>query len=125
MLIFIKILLIVYLVAINFYGFMLIGAQKRAEEDGDSCKVKDGKIFVTGLLGGALGVYVSMFIYKYRLTSLMLMVFMPVFIAVNVYLVIMLFSQNFGFLNNMQNIADSLQHTAYSLWSSGLCPPAL
>ncbi len=101
MLIFIRVLLTVYLFAVNFYGFMLIGAQKRAEEEGDACQVKDGKIFVTGLIGGALGVYVSMFIYKYRLESLMLMVLMPLFIAVSVFLSIMLFSQNFGLVSDI------------------------
>ena len=109
MLIFIRILVVVYLVAVNFYGFMLIGAQKRAEDDGEPCKVKDGKIFVTGMLGGALGVYISMFIYKYRLTSLLLMVFMPVLIAASVYAVILLFSGNFGMIN-MRNIAYLLRN---------------
>ena len=96
MLIFIKILISVYLAAVNFYGFILIGQQKRAEEDGDACSVRDGKVFVTGILGGAAGVYLAMFIYKYRLSNLMLMVFMPVLIAVNVYLAILCFSNDFG-----------------------------
>ena len=109
MLIFLKILLSVYLVAINFYGFLLISQQKRAEEDGESCKIKDGKVFITGVLGGALGVYVSMFIFKYRLTSLALMVFMPVFIAVNVYLVVMLFTQNFGFMPQFSAFGSALR----------------
>ena len=103
MLIFIKILLAVYLAAVNFYGFILTGQQKRAEEDGDACQVRDGKLFVTGILGGAAGVYVAMFIYKYRLSSLMLMVFMPVFIAVNVYLVIICFTRNFGIATETVN----------------------
>ena len=59
MLIFLYVLSGVYLLAINFYGFILIGSQKRAEEDGEVCRQRDGKVIVTGMLGGALGVYVT------------------------------------------------------------------
>lgn len=108
MLIFIRILLGVYLAAVNFYGFLLIGQHKRAEEEGNACKVKDGKIFVTGLIGGALGVYVSMFVFKYRLSNLTLMVFMPVFVAVNAYLAIVMYTQNFGLGTELFNEAAGL-----------------
>ena len=83
--IFIEVISAVYLVAVNVYGFILIYRQKRAEDEGSACEVKDGKVFFTGFIGGAVGVYVAMFIYKYRLTSLSLMVFMPVFIATTVF----------------------------------------
>lgn len=102
MLIFFTIVTIVYLVSVNFYGFILIASQKRAEEDGELCKIKDGKVFITAILGGATGVYIAMFIYKYRLTSLPLMVFMPVIIAVNVYIAILAFTRNFGIINEPQ-----------------------
>lgn len=102
MLIFFTILIIVYLASVNFFGFILIASQKRAEEDGETCKIKDGKVFITAILGGATGIFIAMFIYKYRLTSLPLMVFMPVIIAINVYIVIMAFSQNFWIINENQ-----------------------
>ena len=95
MLIILYVLSGVYLLAINFYGFILIGSQKRAEEDGEVCRQRDGKVIVTGMLGGALGVYVAMFIFKYKLSSLPLMVLMPVFIAIAVYLTITCMTQNF------------------------------
>lgn len=56
-------------------------------------KISDFKLFTTGILGGALGIYVAMFVYKYRLSNFFLMVFIPVFIALNVYLI------TSGFLN--------------------------
>ena len=58
-------------------------------------KVSDGKLLLTGALGGALGIYIAMFVYKYRLTSFLLMVVMPIFIATYVYLLVIGFSNNF------------------------------
>ncbi len=103
MLIFLRIIVIVYLASVNFFAFWLIKSQKQAEEDGETCKIKDGKVFLTAILGGATGVFVSMFIFKYKLTSLVLMVFIPVIIAVNVYIAIMAFSANFGLAPVIEN----------------------
>ena len=74
MIVLIRILIAVYLIAINFYAFMLVRAQKiQRIEDGES-KVKDGKLFLTGAIGGALGIFISTFILSYRKDSLLLMV---------------------------------------------------
>ena len=90
----------VYLIAINVYGVLILKFQKQASEEGDeeSIAIGDGKLFLTGFLGGLLGIYASMFIFKYRLKSLFLMVMMPVLIALNVYAVVLLFTTNFGFM---------------------------
>ena len=94
------IILLVYLLAINLYAVLLLKEQKKTIDDclEHSEKINDGKIFFTGLLGGALGIYVSMFIMKYRLKSMFLMVFMPVLIAVNIYLILMFMRWNSSFM---------------------------
>jgi len=93
------IILIVYLLSINLYAVLLLKEQKKTIDDCDtSNKVNDGKLFVTALLGGATGIYVSMFLMKYRLKSLFLMVFMPVLIAVNIYAVMLILRYNFGII---------------------------
>lgn len=96
--IFFIVLLCVYLVAINFYGVLILHYQKKAREQGDeeNITIGDSKLLLTGLLGGATGIYFFMFIFKYRLKSLFLMVFIPVFIAVNVFTVIWLLQGNLG-----------------------------
>lgn len=94
------IILAVYLAAINVYSIIILKAQKKSANDccaEESDKVHDGKLFVSALLGGALGIYISMFIMKYRLKSLFLMVVMPVLSAVNIYLVILALRSNLGF----------------------------
>ncbi len=111
------ILISVYLLSVNLYGFILVKAQRNQlcsqdiieqvenkEEDEEEDKkneskfisipqeaIKDFKIYLAGFLGGALAIYLSMFIFKYRLTNLGFMLLMPVFIAITVCLIVLLF----------------------------------
>lgn len=95
----IYVLLIVYVFAINLYGVLMLKFQKKAKKNGDeeSIAVSDAKLLLTGALGGALAIYVFMFIFKFRLKSLIMMVLMPLFIALDVYLII-IFLQNNAFI---------------------------
>ncbi len=95
MLILVKILVIVYYLSINVYSFMLLRSQKKNEEDGNCNKVRDGNLFVTAILGGALGIYVGAFILRFRTRSLFLMVFMPVLIVINLFFIIAGFVNEF------------------------------
>jgi uncharacterized membrane protein YsdA (DUF1294 family) len=94
----IYVILIVYVLAINLYGILLLNFQKKAREDGDeeNISISDTKLLFTGALGGAIGIYTFMFIFKYRLKSFIMMVLMPIFIALNVYIVIMFFKNGFS-----------------------------
>ena len=93
MLILFKILVIVYYVAVNVYSFMLLKSQQKSEEDGNCSKIRDGNLFVTAILGGALGIYLGAFILRFRTRSLFLMVFMPVIVVINLFLIVV------GFIN--------------------------
>ncbi len=95
----IYILLIVYFIAINLYGILMLHFQKKARQEGDdeNITVSDSKLLLAGLLGGATGIFIFMFIFKYRLRSLLMMTLMPVFIALNIYLLVSAFNGGFGF----------------------------
>ena len=67
-------------------------------EENSESKIKDGKVFISGMLGGALGVYLAMFILSYRLNNLFLMVTMPILIVLTAYIIIVGFQGNFGFV---------------------------
>lgn len=84
------IIIIVYIIAINLYGILMLRFQKKAREDGDeeNIGISDTKLLLAGILGGATGIFVFMFVFKYRLKSLFMMVLMPVFIAINIYLLL-------------------------------------
>ena len=75
---------VVYILAVNFYAFRFLKAQKEATEQGEECK-GDGKLLLAAVLGGAIAVYVSMFFLHYRLDNLVFMLFMPLLAVLNVY----------------------------------------
>ena len=56
-----------------------------------------GKLCITGLLGGAIAIYVCMFVFKFKRTDLLLMVIMPLLGVLNVYLWVLLFRSGFSF----------------------------
>ena len=126
------ILLVVYILAINFYAFLLVKSLKEKERAEQIARLEQqnnpyplqssaqvssqnpsyypayssqsnekpldktlGKLLITGALGGAIAIYVCMFLFKYKLNQLWLMVLMPVLAAVNLYFWIMLFKSGF------------------------------
>ncbi len=104
-------LLLAYILAINFYAFLLVKSlrdkerQAQAEqealpEEGAPPRPTErvaGKLCITGLLGGAITVYVCMFVLKYRRSDLLLMVLMPLLGVLNIYLWVLLFRSGFSF----------------------------
>lgn len=86
-----------YLLAINFYAFLLVKNLKDELSENGDYKKSDGRLFLTGLLGGAITVYVCLFIFKYRQKSLFLMILMPLLGVLNVYVTILAFRSGFSF----------------------------
>ncbi len=83
---FLYILLTVYILAVNFYAFRLVKAQRDEFEEGESSALKtDGKIILAAFLGGAPAVYACMFAMRYRLTNLLFMIAMPLLSVFNLY----------------------------------------
>lgn len=83
----------VYLAAISVYSALLLRSQKKSFETGaKNGAVPNGKIALAAVLGGAAGIYVTMFLMKYKLKSLSFMISMPVLAALHVYLAILFFT---------------------------------
>ncbi len=107
------VLLVAYILAVNFYAFMLVKSlrdkdcenevQRQAaplSEQNAQPKKEDrylGKLLITGALGGAITIYVCMFIFKWKRTDLLLMILMPLLGVLNIYLWILLFRSGFQF----------------------------
>lgn len=92
------IVFIVYILAVNFYAVVLLKSQKDEFYEDDSKKIKgDGKLILTAILGGAIALYVSMFIMRFRLKNILLMILLPVIAVFNVYFCITAFRSGFTF----------------------------
>ena len=113
------VLLVAYILAVNFYAFLLVKSLKEKEKQDELDRQSEplssyaepryenapqtpvqrptGKLFLTGLLGGAIAIYVCMFVFKYKRSDLLLMVLMPLFAVLNVYIWVQLFRSGFSF----------------------------
>ncbi|MBQ2701586.1 MAG: hypothetical protein IJF64_01235 [Clostridia bacterium] len=109
------ILLIAYILAVNFYAFLLVKSLRDKEKESENTSLPQptpdflnapvqkppqkylGKLFITGILGGAITIYVCMFILKYKRSELLLMVGMPLLGVLNVYFWVLLFRSGFTF----------------------------
>ncbi|MBQ8229343.1 MAG: hypothetical protein IJZ32_01460 [Clostridia bacterium] len=108
------VLLVAYILAVNFYAFLLVKSlrdqEKQAELNAQAQPLVDAqtpqpkpaakttsKLCITGLLGGAITIYVCMFIFKYKRSELLLMVLMPLLAVLNIYLWVLLFRSGFSF----------------------------
>ncbi len=90
------ILLAVYLLAVNVYSFMLVKAQKRAATERNAAsRFRYGKLFLAGFLGGALAAYAALFLLKFKTDNLLLMLLLPLLIALNVCLLVLLLRNGF------------------------------
>ncbi len=79
-------LLIVYILAVNFYAFRFVKAQRDGVESGDDPVGRgDGKLILAALLGGAATIYICMFAMRYRLGSILLMLSLPLLAVFNFY----------------------------------------
>ena len=91
-----RILLAVYIVSIHLFSFLLVKTQKQQIIEGKEYVISDGKILFTGALGGGLGAYLALFILKHKRDSISLMVLLPIFIALSIYLISMGIVIDFG-----------------------------
>ena len=87
----------VYIAAVNFYAVLLIKSQKDDYGDNGKPRSGDGKLILTAILGGAIALYVCMFIMKYRLNNILLMILLPVLGVLNIYFFALAYKSGFTF----------------------------
>ena len=54
--------------------------------------VSDLKLFLCAFLGGSLGIYISLFTFRYRLRDILMMVLIPTILVLNIYIYFQLFT---------------------------------
>lgn len=89
----------VYILAVNFYSVMLLIAQKNEYlTDENKLNSGDGKLILAALLGGATGIYVAMFITRFKLRNMLFMILMPVISALNIWFIVLAYRSGFTFV---------------------------
>lgn len=92
------VVLSVYIVSINVYSVTLLITQRNDYlTDESKLNSGDGKLLLSALLGGAIGIYVTMFITKFKLKNMLLMVLLPVIGVLNVWLCVLAYRSGFPF----------------------------
>lgn len=88
-----------YIVAVNVYSVMLLlSLRNEYLMDEDKLNSGDGKLLLSALLGGALGIYVTMFITRFKLKNMLLMILLPVIAVFNVWFCIVAFRSGLTFV---------------------------
>jgi uncharacterized membrane protein YsdA (DUF1294 family) len=71
---------------------MLVLSQKNQSAiNAEKLHSGDGRIILSALLGGAIAIYVTMFITRYKLKNLLYMIAMPLISVINVWMFIATF----------------------------------
>ena len=97
--VFLYIISAVYIVAVNVYSVMLLLSQRNEYLlDESKLNAGDGKLILSALLGGAIGIYVTMFITRFKLKNMLLMILLPVIAVVNVWLGVVFFRSGISFI---------------------------
>ncbi len=87
-----------YIAAVNVYSVMLLISIKNDVSEENNPMAGDGKLILSALLGGALGIYVAMFITRYKLKDMALMILLPVICVFNVWLAVIAFRSGLTFI---------------------------
>lgn len=93
------ILFATYIIAVNVYSVMLLLSIKNdVVSDQTKLTAGDGKLLLSAMLGGAIGIYVAMFVTKFKLKDLTLMILLPVIAVFNVWFTITAFRSGLTFI---------------------------
>ena len=85
------VLVAVYILAVNFYGFRLVKSQYEEGETETKLRGEIVRMLLTAALGGALAQFITMLVLRFRLKNLVLMIALPLFIVLNGYCFYLLF----------------------------------
>lgn len=88
-----------YIIAVNVYSIMLLLSLRNDYlTDESKLNAGDGKLILSALLGGAIGIYVTMFITRFKLKNMVLMILLPVIGVLNVWFCVVAFRSGLTFI---------------------------
>lgn len=96
-------LLIIYIITINLIGFFIMGIDKRRARK-NKWRVQEKTLFLISLLFGSIGVLTGMYVFRHKTRHLSFKLGIPAIIAVQVLLVVLIFSWNARRLNRPEQV---------------------
>lgn len=81
---------IIYLVIINFLGFIIMGIDKLKAKRG-SRRIPENTLFMFTILGGGVGTILGMYIFRHKTKKKKFTVGMPIILIIEVLLFILYF----------------------------------
>ena len=85
------VLVAVYILAVNFYGFRLVKSQYEEGETETKLRGEAVRILLTSALGGALAQFITMLVLRFRLKNFVLMIALPLLSVLNWYCFYLIF----------------------------------
>lgn len=76
---------LIYLFLINIYGFLVINLDKRKAIKG-KWRIKESRLFFTAIIGGSLGVYLGIHIFRHKTKHDLFKYGIPLLIVVQIIL---------------------------------------
>ncbi|MCF0229249.1 MAG: DUF1294 domain-containing protein [Parasporobacterium sp.] len=83
---------IIYLIVINIAGFAVMGIDKKRAVKGQ-WRIPEKTFFIISLLGGGLGSWVGMYVFRHKTKHWYFVVFIPLIFIVETAAVIFLFAK--------------------------------
>ena len=81
--------LIIYLCVANIVGFILMAVDKRKAADG-KWRIAEKTFFIVSLLGGSLGSWAGMYVFRHKTKHWYFVVFIPLILAAQIVCLILL-----------------------------------
>ncbi len=76
-------ILIIYLVVANIVGFILMGADKKKAQKG-AWRIPEKVFFIVSIIGGSLGTWAGMYIFKHKTKHWYFVIFIPLILALQI-----------------------------------------
>lgn len=86
-----KTILLIYMIAINFAGFFLMGADKRRAIRG-KWRIRERTFFIIALLMGSLGLLIGMYVFRHKTRHFSFTIGIPTILVIQCLLIALLFS---------------------------------
>ncbi len=76
-------ILIIYLAVINIVGFVLMGVDKKKAQLG-AWRIPEKVFFIVSIIGGSLGTWAGMYIFRHKTKHWYFVVFIPLILALQI-----------------------------------------